>query len=285
MRKIICLLLVFICLSFSISCGKSESRYTPVKYDININYNEEEGRVYGDECVTFTNDVSREIDKIEFDLYQTQAKTDKNGIIEDCGVKVVKVTDNYGNVDYELSDDGALSVKLRKKLKKMQKIALYISFVTTLPITAEKLGKTEDYINLCDFYPKVSFFDGKFHHFKQKDFGESRCDRVTDYSVKAKFNSKFVVCSSGKCVSTEVDDDSVVYNYEVNNARGFAFTLSQNYSVLQKTVNGTLINYCYVSDETPQKTFEIIEDSFTFFENVFCKYGYKTYTVDRKSVV
>ncbi len=285
MRKIICLLLVFICLSFSISCGKSESRYTPVKYDININYNEEEGRVYGDECVTFTNDVSREIDKIEFDLYQIPAKTDKNGIIEDCGVKVVKVSDNYGNVDYELSDDGgALSVKLRKKLKKTQKIALYISFVTTLPITVEKLGKTEDYINLCDFYPKVSFFDGKFHHYKQKDFGESRCDRVADYSVKAKFNSKFVVCSSGKCVSTEVDDDYVVYNYEVNNARGFAFTLSQNYSVLQKTVNGTLINYCYVSDETPQKTFEIIEDSFTFFENVFCKYGYKTYTVAESEI-
>ncbi len=285
MRKIICLLLGLICLAFSISCGSNTVNYTPVKYDINIYCNEEEGMVYGDECVTFTNDVSREIDKIEFDLYQIQIKTDKNGKLTDCGVKVVKVSDDYGNVDYELSDDGGvLSVKLRKKLKKGQKISLYITFVTTLPAAAEKLGKTEEYINLCDFYPKVSFFDGKFHHYKQKDFGESRCDRVADYSVKAKFNSKYVVCSSGKCISTEVDDDCIVYNYQVNNARGFAFTLSQNYSVLQKNLNGTLINYCYVSDANPQKTFGIIEDCFAFFENVFCKYGYKIYTVAESEI-
>lgn len=285
MRKTICLLLVLICLAFSASCGSNKADYTPVKYDMNIYYNEEEGMLFGDEYVTFTNDVSREIDKIEFDLYQIQNKTDKNVGVDGYGVKVVKVSDDYGNVDYELSDDGgALSVKLRVKLKKGQKIALYITFVTTLPAATEKLGKTEKYTNLCDFYPKVSFFDGKFHHYKQKDFGESRCDRAADYSVKAKFNSKYVVCSSGKCVSTEVDDDCVVYNYEVDNARGFAITLSQNYSVLQKNVNGTLINYCYVSDETPRKTFEIIEDCFKFFENIFCKYGYENYTVAESEI-
>lgn len=285
MRKTISVILIFICFVFTVSCGKNETRFTPVKYDINVYYNDAENRVYGEERVVFTNDVSREIDKIEFDLCQFQAKTKEEGGKEGYGVKIVKVCDDYGMVEYELSDDGGiLFVNLRKKLKNKQKTVLYISFVTVLPKTDGKLGKTENCVNICDFYAKVSFFNGEFHHYKQKDFGECRCDRVADYCVKAKINSKYVVCSSGKCVSSEIDGDCAIYEYKVNNARSFAMTLSQDYSVLQKNVNGVIINYCYLTDENPQKTFDVIEDCFMFFEKNFCRYGYETYTVAESEI-
>ncbi len=278
MRKLLCMIIAFPLIFSFISCGDKKQSFTPVNYSLSLFYDSGENKVYGEECVVFTNDVLREIDSVKFDLYSfSTTESEKEG---ESIIKVIKVSDDGGELEYFYDDgDETLNVKLRRKIKHNQSVTLYLTFVTAVPQADEKLGKTQKCINLCSFYPKVCYVKGGFLHYKQCKYGECSCYQVANYSVKAKIGTEYVVASSGECVSTEAEGKYIVYDYEAENIRDFAMVLSQDYFVEEKKVDETTIKYYYITDENPQRTMELIEKCFKFFESKFCQYDYAVYSV------
>lgn len=201
---------------------------------------------------------------------------------------------NYGNMtingvssgDDELEfsvcgeDENILEVTLLEQLFPDERVKIVIEYELNLADVVARTGVNANTVNLGNFYPIACALDGEgFYECLYYANGDPFYSDCADYNVTLTADRKYVVASSGKKISETVDGTLTTGTYSIENARSFAFVLSEKFKVLTDSSTGTKINYYYYNDGAPEKSLEFAVRSLSTFNDSFGRYPYENYSV------
>ncbi len=290
---------VFICtfillfVTFAFGCGENNQSQS-ISYEITL---ELDGHTLkGSEKVNFTNTSNNVVNELKFNLFgnafrkgalyspisaQYMDKAYPNGasygnmLIEKVFIGDKKAEFTIGGVD-----ENVLIVKLDKELFPDEKVSVNIDFTLNLANVIARTGYNDKTINLANFYPILcAFSNGSFYECAYYSFGDPFFSDCANYTVNLTYDKKYMVASSGVEVDKKQVENKIVSTYKINNARSFAFVLSQNFKCQIDDSTGVKINYYYYDDENPTSSIEYAIKAINLFTSKFGEYPYKTLSV------
>ena len=293
-RKITTFLLaVFLALSclFICSCKREEKKSS---YTLSIKY--VDGIIDGKLTYKFVNGYSSPFDCLKFNLY-TNAYSENSThkpVLENCKNKGYPYGESFGRITinsvlfkgekipFETYGEENEFLKISTGTIPIGKdVEVEIDFTTQIPNSVLRLGKTEEQVNLADFFPVACKVDnGDFKEISYSPIGDPYFSDTCDYFVSLTLPSTFTVASSGYPTQTNCEGNFTTYEYELHSGRDFAFSLSENYNVFSKSENGVTINY-YTTEDNGNTQLELILDCVKFFTKTLGKLPYKSLSVVR----
>lgn len=295
MRKFGFIVLAFVLLlssvAFSGCSGAIDSNHS---YEIVCELND--NVLKGTEKVTYFNGTENCVSELKFNLFgnafregakyspiskQYQANAYPNGInygsmtINSVVVDGAEVEFTVGGEDLNI-----LTVPLGREVFPDEKITVDISFELILASVVARTGINNDTINLANFYPILCAMDENgFYECVYYANGDPFFSEVADYKVTLTAESKYVVASSGKVISGKTEGEKSTYTYKIDDARSFAFVLSEKFESVTDNSTGVEISYYFYDDQTPDKSIEYAVKSINAFNQKFGQYPYPTYSV------
>ena len=169
-------------------------------------------------------------------------------------------------------DDTVLIVPLATPLQPNQSVVVNMNWTVQLANIKHRLGWTVDAVNLANFYPiPVVFQNGKWYTFPYSSNGDPFFNEMHNYRVNIEAPTSMTIASSGELV------DGVFKTHKP--IRDFAMVLSNNFKVVEKTVNRINVKYYYLEDNDPMASLEISAKSVNTFSRLFAKYPYRQLSV------
>ncbi len=294
--KKISLILVAVTLAFSfcfVSCAdKSSDRCV---YELDLVY--KDGVLDGKMDFTYYNDTDNAISELKFNLfanaYRKAAKYSPVSVANQYkayyagksygDIVINGVADSNGEIEFTVGgqDENLLIVPLKKEVYPNEKTKISIDFTVNLAKVNHRLGITENTINLGNFFPVLcAYDDGEgFYECLYYSSGDPFYSECADFKVRLACPDTYTVASSGKIKSLKKSDGVAYYEYVLENARDFAFVLSEKFQVKSANACGVEINYYYVSDQTADESLNYAKKSVETFSNLFGEYPYKTLAV------
>lgn len=287
--KAVSLFIVFLMLfgvfsAFS-SCKKPEERQS-VK--LTLSYDDENSIITGKAVYKFINSTNEAVKTTPFNLpanaynekNRALRKTYDDGYLSENSFGGIRITECFYNgkaAAYNLSDDELSLEVITGDLFPNETAEITLGFTTTIPNAKLRLGKTENAVNLGDFYPVLCKMqsDG-FYKCGYNPFGDPYYADASDYYAEISVPSKYVVATSGFPEKTLIDGDRTTYSYSLSGGRDFAFVLSDKYNV-SSTKCGDVDLYYYSLSEN-DNNIETVKKCFEFFCEKFGKYPHKTFS-------
>ncbi len=193
-------------------------------------------------------------------------------------IKSVKVNDK--NADFSLEEDGQI-LTVDTNVKKNKKAVIKIEFAEKLPNSPMRYGYLDNTYNFGNWYPILCpVEDGKAVKSVYSANGDPFYSECADYNVTLEIEQDMRLATSGKIISCEEEPLKNTYKIEGKNIRDFAFVLSEDFEVISKKVDETIIySYYYSSEDTGRKMLDYATEALKFFSQKFGKYPYSTYSV------
>lgn len=284
--------LVFSCSLIGFGCsGKSADR---TNYQINCTLSG--NTLTGTETVEFFNHTDNTVKELKFNLYgnafrkgakyspigaQYTSRAYPNGLnYGDMSVSLVGVGEK--NVEFSIGgeDQNLLVVPLESEIFPNERIQVTIEYTLNLANVIARTGYNADTVNLANFYPILCGLDENgFYECVYYSEGDPYFSDCSDYKVTLTCDSKYTVASSGKLLDAKTIDGFIERSYVLDNARSFAFVLSEKFETVTENLNGVEINYYYYEDKNPTASFEYAKKSMEYFSKTFGGYPYTTYSV------
>ncbi len=291
---------IFICsliLSFSAIYVGGCSKQTNAKLtEYNIECTLDDYTLSATQNVCFINNTDNVLKQLKFNLFGNAFRKDAvfspisaqylsraypNG--ESYGeMEITQVEVDGASANYEIcgQDKNILSVELGKQIFPDERANITIKFTLKLANVVSRTGYNDSTINLANFYPILCVYEnGEFYECVYYDKGDPFYSECANYKVSITCDKKYQVASSGGLVSQTQNDSTKTATYKIDNARSFAFVLSQNFKVLSDSSLGVNINYYYYQDDKPQESLDYAIKSIKLFSNKFGAFPYKNYSV------
>lgn len=177
-------------------------------------------------------------------------------------------------------DQNILEITLGATLYPDERAQVVINYELTLANANARTGVCEGAVNLGNFYPVLcEYGQSGWMEYVYCATGDPFVSAVADYDVTITMPASFTAAASGKLSDSSGNGDSVTCRYELENARDFAFVLSENFEKISREQNGTTIYYYYLSDGDAQRKLDIAAQSLSYFETTFGEYPYPTLSV------
>ena len=175
------------------------------------------------------------------------------------------------------ADENVLRVSLSSPVPAGGRCELTVAYTLTLAEVNHRTGVTENTVNLGNFYPVACARtdDGGFFECVYYSDGDPFVTDCADYMVEITLPEGYSAATSGK----EQSASGNTHTYTLNNARDFCLVLSDEFSTLSQTVDGTKVTYYYYSDESAQKKLDAACESLAYFNDAFGQYYYPTLSV------
>lgn len=295
MKKIglLCAMIIFI-FALPLGAGCKDNNSASTSYDISCEL--DGNKLTGIEKVEFKNFTDNTFKALKFNLFGNAFRQDAtykpiatqyisrayyNGLsYGDMQINGVKVEGD--GVEFEIcgEDKNVLSVPLKNELFPDESVCVEIEFTLNLATVIARTGVNANTINLGNFYPILcGIEDGAFYECLYYSSGDPFYSDVSDYKVKIQLDKKYVLATSGKLLSSELNGNTCTYTYELKSARSFAMVASQKFKVLTDESLGKTINYYYYDDLDPQASLSYAVKSLGLFIETFGEYPYQTYSV------
>ena len=213
--------------------------------------------------------------ELVFNLYPNAYKEDGQGIT------INSVKNNEKEVDWKIFGDNAqfLTVDL-DGYKRGENIQMDFEFVTAVPQSLSRHGKSNNVINLAYFYPIACVCENEEYQLLPfNDFGDPFYSDFANYTVEITLPSVMSVATGGEPKGISVSGEETTYLYQIDNAKTFALSFSDNYHVICKHYNGKRISYFYYNDSNAEQNAEEIVNCLAFLEKNCFSYPYKNLTV------
>lgn len=293
MKKLLPFILVFSALlsAFGAGCGEKTAR-TRYTIECELVGNELTGR----EKVEFYNFTDNAFSELKFNLFGNAFRKGAaySPISRQYESKAYPSGKNYGGMEisgvgcegdklaYEIcgADENILNVKLKEEVFPNESVSVTIEYKLVLANVIARTGVNGNAINLANFYPALcGIEDGAFYECVYYANGDPFYSDCADYNVKLTSDEKFVVAASGKVVGSETGGGKRTDEYELYNARSFAFVLSEKFEAITETFSGTEIIYYYYNDENPSVSLKTATDAMKCFTELYGAYPYPTFSV------
>ena len=300
MRKKILILLCFLAVPiFMFSCKNVDAplKITKVsKYNIDVVLNEDDHTLNCTQTVSTYNGSQDDLELLKFHLYPKAfkvgainpsisslytAKAYPNGeSFGDITIEQCKVNSIQNEFYFEGSDKEILVIPLEDKLESGKYQNIEIEYNVVLPNINHRFGYGNKTINLGNFYPILCVYeDGSFSTKPYSVNGDPFYSDVSNYSVSIKYPSHYVLAHTGNLIENTEDGLYRITKIKADNVRDFAMTMSVDFQIKTKDVDGTTVNYYYYSDTEPESSFKACTDSLTTFNKLFGKYPYRQLSV------
>ena len=193
------------------------------------------------------------------------------------GVRILSVE---GAADFSVGgeDENILSVSLGEALFPGERAELAIRFEVSLAAVDHRLGVGERTVNLTGFYPALcAYGESGFREYVYAQYGDPFVAECADFTLSLTVPEGYGAAYGGTG-SAATRDGKTVYEISAPDSREIAVVLG-TFSRERTEANGTEIEYCYLDDETPERTLEIAAESLAYFSETFGAYGHPRYTV------
>lgn len=287
-RILAALLIIVSVFPFFTACKKKSTQKD--EYEICAEYYDN-GLIAVDLTVNYQKRYAKQKDAV-FNLFpQGYTEKSKNAMLYEGDIAgtldIISIRVNGEAKEYSFYGDNynALRVDVSDFFKDNQ-FQINIKYAVKLPATKNRTGVTENSVNLGNLILlSAPYEEGEFQVFTPTKIGDPFTSDSSDFSVKLTVPSEFTVAASGFPKSCDVAGDRTAYYYNLKNARDFAFVLSKNYNVeYQKWGNRSVI-YCFYNDDEYLKTMELVKNCLNFYENVFGKYPFDTFTLSQTALL
>jgi hypothetical protein len=199
---------------------------------------------------------------------------------ESYGEMVISSVNGSKNWEVMGEDENILYAYLERSLFPGDKVVLDIGFMTKLAEVNHRTGITAKTVNLGNFFPILcGLKDGGFVETVYYSDGDPFYLECADYKITLTLPKEYVVAATGALSEERTLESKKVYTMSAMNVRDFAIVLSEELNVLRTESGGKELLYYYYADKTPEKTMDIIKESFSFFEETFGEYPYSQYSV------
>lgn len=262
-------------------------------YNINVCYDSKERTLSGTVELDYFNSTGNELSDLKFNLFgNAYRQSAKFAPVE----KTYETKAYYGGKSYggmEIAavegcsgwtvggeDKNILTVNLVEPLYPDERATVSISYTLSLANVNHRTGVTQNTVNLGNFYPVLCAYSSEgFVECPYYSCGDPFVSECANYSVTLEMPAEYIAASSGKLTSATEADGKKKCKYTLNNARDFAFVLSDKFKTLTEEVDGTQVTYYYVSDGAAQKSIDAATKSLKYFSSAFGKYAYPTLSV------
>ncbi len=305
MKKIYIMLLfltILILPVLLISCGdKDEKNLT--SYKMQLEFNEEENILYGEEEVIFFNNYDNAFKNLYFHLYPNAFREDAKNLV----VSTTKVEDaypngySYGHIDIkevsadnslewqiEGEDQNILNVSLPYEVYPEEKITIKIEFEVLLAGINHRLGYGENTINFGNFYPVLAVYNEGvgFMLDPYHSNGDPFYSECANYQVSVTYSSKYQIAHSGKLISYSEANGQTTINVEENKIRDFAFVLSEKFQKSTAVLEDITINFFgYNEDEDIEERLSTCLDAVGTFNDLIGNYPYDQLNIVKSNFV
>ena len=295
MRKAIGYILVLICtmLCFGVFSGCKKTAESHSRYEITAEYSPENKTLAGTVKVTFENTTDNELSVLKFQLYpnayrkdvlyqpiSTAYSTSAYYHGESYGEMVISSVNGSKNWEVMGEDENILYAYLERSLFPGDKVVLDIGFMTKLAEVNHRTGITAKTVNLGNFFPILcGLKDGGFVETVYYSDGDPFYSDCADYKITLTLPKEYTVAASGELIEERTLESKKVHTMSATNVRDFVIVLSEKFTILRAESGGKELLYYYYDDEAPGRTMDVIEESFSFFEETFGEYPYPQYSV------
>ncbi len=294
MRKLcLCLAVVIFSLLCAFFGGCKENDTLACKYEITVEYVPENGTLTGIEKVTFENSTSEELSCLKFALYPNAyrqnalykpiSKTLSGAAYyagESYGEMVISSVNGAKSWEVCGEDKNVLCVYLEKPLYPDDKVVVDIAFMVRLAKVNHRTGISEYAVNLGNFFPILcGLKGGGFYETAYYDIGSPFYADCAQFTVTVKAPKEYTIVSSGREISTRILESKQEYTATLDRGRDFALVLSERFQKIEGEVNGKKIVYYFFDDERASENLSAACEAFAYYEAIFGRYPYPTYSV------
>lgn len=290
-KKLITIFFILFVIFTNAGCNSKENLSS---YDINVILNENE--LLCEMQLNYVNNNKKSVSELYFCLYPNAYSKDaeiKPIRIEQTingypngesygGINIKNVKNNDKNATYSIStkDQNILKVQLDNPVKYNESCKIDIDFDVIIPNCLHRLGYGDNTLNLSNFHPILcEEYNGEVYKSVYYPTGDPFYSSVANYNVSLTVPSTYVVASSLSPTGTECMGEKTRYIFSREKVRDISFVLSKKFNILKEKVGETDLFYYYFSDKNPEKSFDVIKDSFSFYNKIFIKYPYSEYVV------
>jgi hypothetical protein len=185
------------------------------------------------------------------------------------GITIKKVTG--GTMKLTGDDNTVLSVGFIVPLSPNARREITIEYTVKLANIKHRLGWTDDFVNLGNFYPVPAVYDKGWKTHSYSSNGDPFYNDMYNFDITLNVPTDFVVAHSGERISAN--------RYRAYAIRDFAFVLSKGFQKLSAELNNTTVNYYFTADDTPEIALQTAVKAFDYFSREFGPYPYPALTV------
>lgn len=271
-------------------------------YSLTLEFDEKSNILKAEQTVNFKNSYDIPLSTLEFHLYpnafrqgakyrpvstSTYQKAYKNGFSEGkIDVAKVAVDGTEKDVNVGGSDQNMLIVSLGKDLYPDDSVEILLNYSVLLPNCEHRFGYGDNTYNFGNFYPILAVYEnGNFREDNYGANGDPFYSEMSNYDVTLTYNSDFVLASSGRQLSTTLNDHKKTTKISAKVVRDFGFVLSRDFVVLSGKANNVDVYYYYYDEQTPEKSLGTAIRAIKTFSDLFGDYPYDTYSVVKADFV
>ncbi len=297
---LLCVLPIF--LLFGCKDNLSSTSNNLTNYTLNLDFDEKTNILTGEQTVSYKNNYEVPLKTLEFHLYPnafrsgakyrpvsttTYQKAYKNGFSEGkIDVSSVEVDGEKQEVKVGGNDQNMLVVNLKNDLYPDDGVVVNLTYSVLLPNCEHRFGYGDNTYNFGNFYPILAVYqEGAYREDNYGANGDPFYSEMSSYDVTLSYSDDFVLASSGKQLSTTLENDKKMTKISAKVVRDFAFVLSKNFSVLSGKIGNTEVFYYYYDEQEPAKSLDTAIKSIKTFSELFGDYPYETYSVVKTDFV
>jgi hypothetical protein len=246
-------------------------------------YDDENHELSVSQTVEYINQTKNVLTEIMFHIYANAYKerakfppVAKNEI-EDAypngasygGIEIKSVSG--GSHYVEGTDQTILTVHLYSYLLPQAKRTIKINYVVKLANIKHRLGWTDNFVNLGNFYPVPAVHDQVWKTHNYSSNGDPFYNDLYNFDVKISAPADYIIAHSGDEISPK--------HYRAFAIRDFAMVLSKDFKILTDKVGFTTVNYYYAADSMAEISLQTAVKALDYFSRQFWQYPYTTLAV------
>lgn len=294
MKKIIVLFFVA-CLCISgVACTLNVEKNSEnlTSYTATLTYNHEKHTLQGEMVVDYINTSNSALREIKFNLYANAFREGSQQSVislskyNECyyngesfgGIEILST----GKLEHSVcgNDQNILNITLDNPLQPTKRTEVCIDFCITLPNISHRFGYGENTINFGNFLPTACVYEnGQWQEIMYHSNGDPFYSEVANYYVTVSYPERFVLASTGECLSTEISGEITTKALKALSVRDFAMVISENLSLISGEADGVKINYYYNNDPNFTTSLETATRAVKTFNSLFGKYPYSELNV------
>ena len=293
MRKYLCVLLSVCALLtscvFLASCEQESEPF--IRYELVCEYRPEDRSLTGTAKVCFENPYAPPLEELVFFLYPNSYRSGAlfPAVAEQVRDEVYYLGESYGEiavssvhgaVSWEVKgeDENLLIASLETPLLQGDSVVLDIGFTTRLANAKHRLGVAEKTVNLGGFYPLLCpLTEEGFRERIVTSVGSAFVGDCAEYLFKLTLPKEYKASLSGEVLEESSLESKKKYTATLANAREVGAVLSKDFRTVEGVRAGKRVEYCYLTDEAPQKTLSSAMDALGYYSSLFGEYAYGRY--------
>ncbi|HHW91517.1 MAG TPA: M1 family metallopeptidase [Firmicutes bacterium] len=255
--------------------------YTYPLYQLDLVLKPEEGTLEGTCFLKYTNNEGESLSELYFHLYPNAPLFSEGSRVKGSLV-IEEVLLNKGPVPWK-QEGTLLKVELPEPLPPGKETVLDLTFQVQVPPLGERFGTRKGIVSLGNWYPILAVYeDGAWRLDPYYEIGDPFYSDVALYRVTLRLPRRFCAAATGNLREVrKLPWWRKELYFETGPVRDFALTVSKNYQVARREVEGITVQSFYLrgQEEGGRLALEAACAALAFFQEVFGPYPYDQFSV------